>query len=91
MHSSELEGSDNLYYWVLRAIEFLDDGEFLEGIMWFEEQASHILEGIDEWPENPILLDDCNEARDMIRNEDWPGVLESIEKLRTHMENMGYL
>ena len=44
MHSSELKGTDNLYYWVLRAIEYLDDGEFLEGIMWFEEEAKHILD-----------------------------------------------
>ena len=70
MHSSELKGTDNLYYWVLRAIEYLDDGEFLEGIM---------------------LLEDCIEAREMIQNEDWPGVLECIEKLRGHMEDMEYL
>ncbi len=91
MHSSELKEQDNIYYWVLRAIEYLDDGEFLEGIMWFEEEAKHILEDIDEWPENPELLEDCREAREMIQDEDWPGVLECIEKLRGHMENMGYL
>jgi hypothetical protein len=90
MHSSELKEQDNIYWMVLRAVEYLDEGEFLEGIMWFEDTAKHVLNDIDEWPERPEMLDDCREIQEMIQNEDWPGVLENMEKIRGHMEALGY-
>lgn len=91
MHSSELKEQGSLYYWVVRGIEYLDDGEFLEGIMWFQEEATEELKNHTEWPENPQLFEDIHEVKQMIEDEDWPGVLEGMEKLRNHMENMGYM
>ena len=91
MHSSELPDG-NIYKQVLKGIEFLDEGEFLEGIMWFEETAKFILQDVNENKDDPKyadfinddnddLLDDINEIREMIHGEDWPGVLEQMEKI----------